>query len=164
MYEKHCQDCGVLIITATWTPGTRCRYCAAKQARKTSPVPKGKHSRAWKGGRRTDSYGYIKIHAPGHPFADSTNYAREHIAVAVELVGEDKFREMGGAVHHINGIKSDNRPENLWICHNKENVALNGKLLEIAFRLVQAGYIVFDQGQYYCPLLGDKEGEARQIR
>lgn len=113
-----------------------------------------------------DGFGYIKLHLPGHPFADTTNYVREHLAVVTEAHGADFVRQRGGVVHHINGDKQDNRLENLFVCTDRENKAFNTQLLNMAFELVKSGIIEFDStiGEYRCPLLSDKEGEATQSR
>jgi hypothetical protein len=144
---------------------THYRQCAGIIARETN-TPRGKESKQWKGGRRVDGFGYIKLHMPGHPFADSTNYVREHLAVVTEKYGHDYVRDRGGVVHHINGEKQDNRPENLYVCTHSENKAFNSQLLNMAFQLVNAGIIQFDHeaGKYRCPLLGDEKDEAAQSR
>ena len=53
---------------------------------------------------------------PDHPRASvRTPYVFEHIVVMEEVLGRHLLE--GETVHHINGIKNDNRPENLelWI-------------------------------------------------
>jgi hypothetical protein len=143
---------------------TLCRQCASIRGKQTNPPPNREKSHSWKGGRRVDQYGYIKIHAPGHPFADSTNYVREHLYVVTEAYGEDFVRSNGGIVHHINGNKRDNRLENLVVCTVEQNAKDNRELLDIAFMLVQVGVIEFVDRKYCCPLLGNEAGEAAQIR
>jgi hypothetical protein len=55
--------------------------------------------------------GYILIFEPTHPNAHKDGYVAEHTKVMAELLGRplERFEE----VHHKNGLRSDNRPENL---------------------------------------------------
>lgn len=52
------------------------------------------------------------VRVPEHPRARPTSpYVFEHILVAEELLGRYLFD--GESVHHRNGVRHDNRPENL---------------------------------------------------
>lgn len=68
----------------------------------------------WNGGRRRIK-GYIAVYMPGHPRAHH-NAVLEHILIAEQMYGGPLPPE--AEVHHINGIRDDNRPENLMICKN----------------------------------------------
>lgn len=64
----------------------------------------------WKGGRLFHK-GYILVHAPDHPNAEKRGYIPEHrLVMSKHLNRPLKPWEM---VHHINGIRDDNRLENL---------------------------------------------------
>ena len=71
--------------------------------------PVGKHLPS--GGRTTDPDGYVLLKANGHPHANSNGYVREHRLVMDQELG--RYLRPEEVVHHINGIKNDNRPENL---------------------------------------------------
>ena len=73
----------------------------------------GKNHPFWKGGRRKVSNGYIMCYAPSHLRAYK-NFVLEHIIVAEKKIG--RYLKLGERVHHINGIKDDNSPENLIVC------------------------------------------------
>ncbi len=75
----------------------------------------GPTSTTWRGGRvEKNGYVYVKVD-PGHPFfqemATTTGYIAEHrFMMAIHLKRALKATEV---VHHRNGIKTDNRIENL---------------------------------------------------
>jgi hypothetical protein len=51
------------------------------------------------------------VWAPGHPRTGKGQYVFEHILVMERLLGREILAEE--SVHHRNGVKDDNRPENL---------------------------------------------------
>jgi len=66
---------------------------------------------AWKGGRYTDVHGYVFLFCPDHPLSSNRGYVREHRLVMEKRLGRILLRTE--ITHHINGIKDDNRDDNL---------------------------------------------------
>ena len=100
----------------------------------------GEDNGHWKGGTTFHKAGYVMRRAPGHPRArERSPYVFEHILVMEEAIG--RLLRPDESVHHLNGVKDDNRPENLelWVtkqplgqrpadlvAHAKEILALYG--------------------------------------
>ena len=73
-------------------------------------LPSGRKREA--GWRKQESTGYILLVAPeGHPHARADGTIFEHRLVMEQRLG--RYLEEWELVHHKNGIRSDNRPENL---------------------------------------------------
>lgn len=104
-------------------PGAYCsKHCVAKVSYKTLGRS-GKNHYSWKGGRNVIKKGYIEIYFPDHPFARGGKYVREHRLVMEKHLG--RYLQPYEIVHHKNGIKDDNRIENLAIVNNKTH---NGEI------------------------------------
>lgn len=75
---------------------------------------KGELNPAWKGGKIKDKDGYIRILAPHlHNKKGASRYMLEHRMIVESSIG--RRLEKDEIVHHLNGIRSDNRIENLEI-------------------------------------------------
>lgn len=61
------------------------------------------------------SGGYVLAWAPNDAHAQANGYALEHKLVVAQMIGRALLA--GENVHHLNGAKNDNRPENLelWV-------------------------------------------------
>jgi 5-methylcytosine-specific restriction endonuclease McrA len=73
----------------------------------------------WKTGKTKSKNGYIWIYMPDHPCAMHGKYVYEHRLIMEKAIG--RFLEGEEEVHHVNGIKDDNRLENLELFENKSN-------------------------------------------
>jgi hypothetical protein len=82
----------------------------------------GKNNPNYKGGRCIVGGGYIRISSPGGGYRSRV----EHRLVMEQFLGRKLLRTE--IVHHINGIKTDNRIENLMIMSNVEHAQLHGKI------------------------------------
>jgi uncharacterized protein (DUF1330 family) len=91
---------------------------------------KGSNNKGWKGGKTT-RHGYIVVKAYNHPQRDANNYIREHRLVMEKFLG--RYLKPEEIVHHINGIKDDNRIENLMLfANNVEHIKYHSLLKEQA--------------------------------
>lgn len=72
--------------------------------------PRGDKASGWKGGFFKTN-GYLYIYSPNHPKATGKGYVVEHRLVMEKFLG--RILSSKEDVHHKNGIKDDNRLENL---------------------------------------------------
>jgi hypothetical protein len=95
-----------------------------KNAKKLSSTF-GNKNPAWKGGKIRDGNGYIWVYCPNHPhcFKDRPYIYEHRFKIEKHLKRYLKSNEI---VHHINGIKDDNRLRNLCLTtlqkHNTHTV------------------------------------------
>src|SRR5205085_7410511 len=76
------------------------------------------HAPIWKGGRHLLNSGYARVWAPAHPRAQKIGYVLEHILVMEQMLG--RYLLPNERVHHRNGVRDDNRPENLELWRLKD--------------------------------------------
>lgn len=91
-------------------------YCSKKCANLINNVKNGLKKRGsnnyrWKGGRKKDGSGYVRIYMPNHPNKDAHSCVLEHRYKMEQHIG--RYLEKDETVHHKNGIRDDNRIENL---------------------------------------------------
>ncbi len=128
---KLCEcGCGLPAPIATktsdgWVKGQSKRYVhghhlrgkkrgEAFRAKMRAVTPRGAASWKWREGKSRTGKGYILLHGlHGHPQANHRGHALEHRVVLAELIGRPLLPSE--AVHHVNEIRDDNRPENLWL-------------------------------------------------
>lgn len=100
---------------------------------------KGDKNPTWNGGHKVH-LGYIWTYSPEHPFSvGRPGYVLEHRLVAEKyLLTEDNSVDIGGkkylsrefVVHHKNGIRTDNRPDNLEVIRKGEHTRLHNEVYD----------------------------------
>ena len=94
------------------------KFCSQKCYIKT-----GIKNPNWKGGKRVHDEGYILIYKPKHPSAINGRYVFEHRFVMEKHL--ERYLKPKEVVHHINGIKTDNRIKNLKIMSHSRHFILH---------------------------------------
>ncbi len=76
---------------------------------------RGEKASNWKGGRKLSSQGYMEIwlspNDPFYPMVGAKDYVKEHRLIVAKYLGRCLSKQE--IVHHKNGIRYDNRIENL---------------------------------------------------
>ena len=109
---------------------------------KMAAAAKGKSLRElssqWKGGKYVDSAGYVHVMIDALPPDSQTmarrltsrKYVLEHRLIASVAINRAVLPSE--VVHHVNGVKTDNRPENLFVidrkAHSKEHRKMEREL------------------------------------
>jgi len=91
------------------------------ELRKKLPHKFGKNHHNWSGGRFLDKSGYVLLRKTTYPNCNHRGYVIEHRWVMEKHIG--RLLETREHVHHINGIKTDNRIENLMLFKNAKDHA-----------------------------------------
>jgi len=96
---------------------------------------KGKNNHSWKGGKCVTD-GYVLIWKRGHPYANKDGYVLEHRLVMEKKLGRYLIKDE--IIHHINGIRNDNRIKNLKLTtrgiHITNNAASYQEGYELGFK------------------------------
>ena len=108
-HPKPCGRCGGM-FTPKDAQSTFCSNACAGKARRSG--------RSWK-----DPYGYIMRYEPEHPMASRRGRLFEHRWVMANHLGRPLLPDE--IVHHRNGVKDDNRIDNLAVMTDAEHKLLH---------------------------------------
>jgi hypothetical protein len=88
--------------------------------------------------------GYIEIRRPEHPRGKNRKYVAEHILIWEQF--NHKYLPLNYVIHHLNGIKDDNRIENLVALPIKEHhVHLLNQELQKRIKLLENKLISYEK-------------------
>lgn len=108
-------------------------------------IGKGKNHHAWKGGR-FKAKGYVFIYKPDYASSNSDGYIFEHRFLMEQKIF--RFLTKKEVVHHINGIRDDNRIENLQIMTASEHAIHHKTFLNL--KKFKKGFAPWNKGTP-CP-------------
>jgi len=116
-YVKVCRQCGRRFLSNIFhqkRQGSCSRTCGMRAFHKEHPQIRAREkSTRWAGGTLVNRSGYVMELAPDHPSLDGTQrrYVLQHRLVMESVLG--RLLARNEYVHHKNGDRADNRPENL---------------------------------------------------
>lgn len=154
-----CDECGHEQWVSYWNLVRKerhiCRYCSCTHTaknRKSIPWNRGTKQNPKKVGTfYVNSGGYISVWVGEHTLDNkSGGYYLEHRIQSEVKLGRSLTKQE--IVHHIDGDKVNNTPDNLYVCaNNKHHQNVHSQLERVSMELVKFGVIKFDHesGEYY---------------
>lgn len=97
-------------------------YIFGHASKITRKLMVGDKAPGWRGGI-IYKRGYVFIYSPEHPHNDDKYVKRSRLAMEKKL---GRFLETSEVIHHINGIKDDDRIENLFLTTRSEHSHIHG--------------------------------------
>jgi hypothetical protein len=134
LVKIYCGNCHQTHYTqVTPLKKTKTAYCLRCSLSLQNPSGSGPRNPRWLGGTKCHPEGYLSIHldtlSPDEkilfaPMLRKDQYILEHRVVMARHLGRPLLSSE--VIHHLNGIKDDNRLENLFLCtdntdHKKQN-------------------------------------------
>lgn len=119
---KECAVCGKELRLKP--SQARIQYCskqcegAARTLRPLNRMHNGKPA-------RLDNKGYVMVYEPEHPNKSYSGFQLEHRLVVEKALG--RYLNTDEHVHHINGVKDDNRLENLEVMDATDHAILSAR-------------------------------------
>jgi hypothetical protein len=121
-WDKHCKKCGTLFHVRPSYSAQKycCKACEVADdiLRPLERVHNGKPA-------KKDNKGYVMLWEPDHPGCGCRGWKPEHRMVVEKHLG--RTLDPKEHVHHINGIKDDNRLDNLEVLGQNDHARITGQ-------------------------------------
>ncbi len=117
VYERTAEMCKARRGKPSWNKGKKHSESHRKALSLNHADVRLEKNPFWNGGKMRIASGYILLRVTNHPFANIAGYIYEHRLVMETHLG--CYLTAEEVVHHINGIKDDNRIENLMLFASK---------------------------------------------
>lgn len=119
---KTCAACGDSFdVRPSRAEATYCSKRCESDGRVLRPLDRTHNGRP----ARLDTRGYVLVWEPDHPNKGFKGWMYEHRLVVEAVLG--RYLETDEHVHHVNGVKDDNRPENLEVMAANDHAALSSR-------------------------------------
>ena len=123
---KHCKACGKIFQPKRKEQILCSVLCRQKfNGAKVKGKNTGRRKKQYK--ERLTKDGYLRRYAPDHPYANGRKEIMVHVLVMEMHIGR-ALRETE-CIHHKNGIKTDNRLENLELMDHSEHSRMHNRIL-----------------------------------
>ncbi len=102
----------------------------------------------WHGGKsKINRYGYVLEFDETMPPTRGGRYSPRYRRAMEETLGRKLERHE--TVHHINGIKDDDNPDNLYLCTLSSHRTMHNEMSQLVMELYREGWVKFKDGKYY---------------
>lgn len=123
--QSNCRECRKIHVERQYSQGKECSGCSKRITDKSTTgmcLPCRGFSlrgKPYKSGKSKNVQGYMVLSGQyDHPNASARGLVLEHVKVMSEMIGRPLVA--GENVHHKNGVRDDNRPENLELWNKSQ--------------------------------------------
>jgi hypothetical protein len=139
--ETFCTYCGSeMLASESNFKKSKNSFCSA-ECKSSFTIKQNEGNKVFK--KRPGGDHHVLVKKWDHPRADRHGYVYEHLLVAEKKLGRPVMASE--IIHHINCVKEDNDPKNLYVCKNsKEHFLIHGSLNKCVADLMDIGILIFD--------------------